>query len=223
MPRFVVLSDTHNQHEEVAVPDGDVVVHAGDALIHGTYGELDMFLKWFRKLPHKHKVYVPGNHDGEVESMGVEVSKRVCNSHQIHLLVNKAVTLEGVKIFGAPWSRMRDSVLRRPERRGKHSAFAVHPDLIHEQWSAIPTDLDLLVTHVPPADVLDRVSDGTRIGCRKLLDRVLETTPRYHVFGHVHETQGGRSMSVSGKTSWHNVAICDRHYLPVGIPTIIDF
>jgi hypothetical protein len=28
--RFVVLSDTHNQHDRITVPDGDVLLHLGD-------------------------------------------------------------------------------------------------------------------------------------------------------------------------------------------------
>ena len=222
MTRIVVLSDTHNEHEHVEVPDGDVVIHAGDALVHGTWEELDPFLKWFRELPHRHKIYVPGNHDGEVELLSSHANRVVESYGGVRLLVGAEVQIDDLRIFGAPWSRFRDSVLRRPERRGKHSAFAIHPDVIHEKWAQIPAGLDVLVTHVPPFEVLDRVSDGVRIGCPKLLERVVEVAPRYHFFGHVHETQGGVSVSAAGTTTWHNVAICDRRYLPVGIPTVID-
>ncbi len=221
MTRVVVLSDTHNEHKYVQVPDGDVVIHAGDALVHGSWEELDAFLKWFRKLPHPHKIYVPGNHDGEVELLSSH-APRVCASYGVEVLIGKETQVNGLRIFGAPWSRFRDSALRRPERRAKHSAFAIHPDVIGEKWAQIPEGLDVLVTHVPPQGVLDQVSDGVHIGCPKLLERVVEVAPRYHFFGHVHEAQGGMSVSASGATTWHNVAVCDRRYLPVGIPTVLD-
>jgi len=63
MPKIVCLSDTHNYNEEIAVPDGDILIHAGDATLRGTIPEIEAFLAWFSRLPHKHKVFVAGNHD----------------------------------------------------------------------------------------------------------------------------------------------------------------
>jgi Icc-related predicted phosphoesterase len=48
----------------------------------------------------------------------------------------------------------------------------------------------VLITHGPPLGILD-LHIGDRIeqcGCRSLLSRVLQVKPRYHCFGHIHNT-----------------------------------
>lgn len=35
MVRIVAVSDTHNHHRSLQVPDGDILIHAGDFTIHG--------------------------------------------------------------------------------------------------------------------------------------------------------------------------------------------
>src|SRR5271157_2083754 len=63
--RIVFISDTHDLHERMLtpVPDGDILIHAGDATGMGRMHEIAAFGAWFRHLPHKHKVFVAGNHD----------------------------------------------------------------------------------------------------------------------------------------------------------------
>lgn len=64
---FVALSDTHTQHQQVAVPDADVLLHAGDFTYKGTYEEVYDFYQWLRALPHRQKVVVSGNHELELD------------------------------------------------------------------------------------------------------------------------------------------------------------
>jgi 3',5'-cyclic AMP phosphodiesterase CpdA len=61
--RIVVISDTHGLHERIAVPDGDVLVHAGDLTARGRREELEAFNDWLGHLPHRHKLIIAGNHD----------------------------------------------------------------------------------------------------------------------------------------------------------------
>ena len=65
--RFVCISDTHNKHDwdkcPFTVPDGDVLVHAGDFTQVGDAREVAAFCKWFGALPHKRKILIAGNHD----------------------------------------------------------------------------------------------------------------------------------------------------------------
>ena len=63
MPKIVCLSDTHNFHDQISVPDGDILIHAGDATNGGTIEEIKLFSRWFAGLPHRHKIFVAGNHD----------------------------------------------------------------------------------------------------------------------------------------------------------------
>ena len=58
--RIVCVSDTHNDDLTGQVPDGDILLHAGDMTDDGTYDELEIALGWIRKLPHKLKLIIPG-------------------------------------------------------------------------------------------------------------------------------------------------------------------
>ena len=54
--RFVCVSDNHSV--AFKVPDGDVLLHAGDLSRHGTLKDLEITLKWLKKLPHPAKLSV---------------------------------------------------------------------------------------------------------------------------------------------------------------------
>ena len=55
--RFVCISDTHNQvRSSLKVPDGDVLIHAGDFTLEGYIEEVKEFVAFLKSLPHKHKV-----------------------------------------------------------------------------------------------------------------------------------------------------------------------
>ena len=54
--RIVCISDTHNCNEQVAVPDGDLLIHSGDATITGR--RRDQALQpLVRLLPHPLKIF----------------------------------------------------------------------------------------------------------------------------------------------------------------------
>ena len=58
MARLVLLSDTHGMHRELSVPDGDILVHAGDLTEHGTLEEVRAFDAWLGGLPHPVKIVI---------------------------------------------------------------------------------------------------------------------------------------------------------------------
>ena len=61
--RIVCVSDTHGWHRDVVVPDGDLLVHAGDITRKGELDTVEDFDRWLGGLPHRHKVVICGNHD----------------------------------------------------------------------------------------------------------------------------------------------------------------
>ena len=61
---LVLISDTHELHREVDVPDGDILIHAGDFTIFSrSLRAIEDFNAWLGELPHRTKVCVPGNHE----------------------------------------------------------------------------------------------------------------------------------------------------------------
>lgn len=60
--RVVCISDTHSL-EWPDVPQGDLLIHAGDLCNDGSVREIQAAVDWLRTLPHPHKVVIGGNHD----------------------------------------------------------------------------------------------------------------------------------------------------------------
>ncbi|KMW57491.1 hypothetical protein AIOL_002456 [Candidatus Rhodobacter oscarellae] len=95
------------------------------------------------------------------------------------MLHDTSVTISGVKFYGAPWV---------PEL-SRH-AFYANERALRAAWLKIPADVDVLITHTPPAGVLDVSSRGQSLGCPLLAGRVKALGPRLHCFGHVHASAG---------------------------------
>lgn len=182
--KIVALSDTHNLHRHYGrapfgvMPDGDVLIHCGDATTHGTLEEFEVFARWFSQQPHRHKIFVPGNHDRCLEGMPSAVVRDQYPGFSY--LVDDAVEIEGVLFYGAPHVR-----------RHHDFAFQIDDDEQAERiWRRIPIGVDVLITHSPPFGVLDVGHGEEHIGCPVLATAVENLHPRLHLFGHAHESFG---------------------------------
>ena len=67
--RIVCISDTHNRFRELTIPEGDILIHAGDITSRGYVAELKDFNEWLITLPHEHKVVIAGNHELSFDSI----------------------------------------------------------------------------------------------------------------------------------------------------------
>jgi len=85
--------------------------------------------------------------------------------------------------------------------------------------SLIPNDIDVLITHEPPMMILDE-SAGRHWGNLPIRKRVLEIKPKYHLFGHAHESN---ELLKQNSTVFSNAAILDDYYRLKGKPRLIDF
>jgi 3',5'-cyclic AMP phosphodiesterase CpdA len=63
MLTLVVMADTHMFHAGLVVPDGDVLIDAGDLCRIGSLHELAAACDFIDTLPHRYKIIVAGNHD----------------------------------------------------------------------------------------------------------------------------------------------------------------
>ena len=61
--KFVCISDTHGLASRVTVPEGDVLIHAGDFSNSGHPKEVFAFNEWLGTLSHPTKIVIAGNHD----------------------------------------------------------------------------------------------------------------------------------------------------------------
>lgn len=214
MPRIVCLSDTHNANAQIDVPDGDILVHAGDATITGTVEEIRLFSEWFSCLPHKHKILIAGNHDWLFER-DIELARERLDP-QIIYLQDSATEIEGMKIYGSPWQpRFFDWAFNL--NRGYELA---------EKWAMIPNEIDILITHGPPFGILDLVPRrgwNENTGCEELRKRVEEIGQfrklKLHIFGHIH---CGYGSEIRFGVKFVNASNCDEDYRPTQPPIVVD-
>lgn len=175
--RIVCVSDTHANHHKTQVPDGDLLLHAGDITRHGDLDDVASFDYWLGTLPHRYKVVICGNHDFCFEQTPLRA--RSCITNAVYL-EDESCTIEGIAIYGSPWQPWFGGWAFNLERG---AALA-------EKWAMIPTGTQILITHGPPEGILDRTNRGECVGCRDLLERVQIVRPVLHVFGHIHEAAG---------------------------------
>lgn len=185
---IVCISDTHNT--QPTIPDGDVLLHAGDLTDKGTFEELQAQLDWLKSLPHAHKVVISGNHDRLLDAEYVaRFPDRITegqgtsrgdldwgdliylndDSAELHLPGGRALS-----VYGSPLTE-------------DCGTFAFQYPPIREVWHGrIPDDTDVLVVHGPPRGYLDNGGKG----CPQLLREMWRVRPRLVVFGHIHAGYG---------------------------------
>ncbi|GAB1609370.1 metallophosphoesterase domain-containing protein 1-like [Argonauta hians] len=218
--RFVCISDTHSNIESRPdfVPEGDVLIHAGDFTKCGRLEEVRQFNDFLGTLPHQHKVVIAGNHEisfdakllkepnylfkPEIErdfkNFQMEAAKTLLTN--CTYLEDACIDINGYKIYGSPWQPVfHNWGFNVP--RGKE---------ILEKWNLIPDDVDILVTHGPPLGYGDTCISGVRAGCVDLLNTIQKRVmPKFHIFGHIHEAYG---IETDNTTTFINASNCTFHY-----------
>ena len=96
--KLICISDTHNKHEQIPIPGGDILIHAGDITEGGTKREVVDFLKWFASQPHKHKIFIAGNHDFFFEKSSKEEIQEIIPEN-VHYLKESEITINGIKFW----------------------------------------------------------------------------------------------------------------------------
>ena len=71
--KIVFISDTHGLHNELELPEGDMIIHGGDITDHGTKEEVIDFLNWFKHLDYSTKIFIGGNHDIYLDEYPVDL------------------------------------------------------------------------------------------------------------------------------------------------------
>src|SRR5438874_777220 len=175
--RIICISDTHELHREVAVPPGDLLIHAGDfTWFSRRMSMICDFNAWLGELPHRHKIVIPGNHEFAFEE-DPALRDQITNAT---LLVNELTEIEGLKIWGSPITPLYGGAVGLSSAKDQARLYA-----------SIPDDIELLITHTPPFGILDQESPSPgHSGCEQLREAVEGIRPRVHVFGHTHGGYG---------------------------------
>ncbi|RMZ89803.1 hypothetical protein DV736_g2978, partial [Chaetothyriales sp. CBS 134916] len=206
--RIVCIADTHNTQPEL--PEGDILIHAGDLTENGSFNEIQAQLRWLSQQPHRHKIVIAGNHDVlfDEEFLKRYPARRYGSSKtqndlhwpdNLHFLNDSSVTLEvdlQILLQSSSTASRRNAAKRRIKVYGNPytpqygvSAFQ-YPKMNSEFWeNKIPTDADIVVVHGPPRLHLDK-TNVLNAGCPYLGEEIARVRPHLVVFGHIHVGYG---------------------------------
>lgn len=179
------ISDTHGLHRDLRLEEGiTTIIHSGDSTNSKdpikNQQEFESFLLWYANIYVKNKVLIAGNHDWwAMKKYNIDKVK----DHGIIYLEHEEELVDGKLIFGSPyvptfgdWFFMKD--------RGK----------LGKTWEILYEGIDILVTHGPPKFILDLSHDKNHTleycGDGALFKKVMKIQPKYHLFGHIHNSEG---------------------------------
>jgi Icc-related predicted phosphoesterase len=211
--KVVAVSDTHTKHYNVDLPDGDVLVHAGDMTAKGALGDLEHFCQWVEDNKFTTNIIIAGNHDFCFENDLQYQAEDMINDVGFYLK-DSSVTVDGIKFYGTPWQpAFHDWAFNIKGERG-----------LREKFSQIESDTDVVISHGPPYGILDEVkrsgpNEDPHVGSTSLRDVIVDIQPKAHIFGHIHE-QYGQTERMGIK--FINASICNLQYHPDNDPIVLE-
>lgn len=219
--KLVVISDTHGWHDDIKnMPDGDVLIHCGDFTNIGEHEQVEDFIQWMAGQPHRFKIFIAGNHDRSFDTNFPrsnrdnqwlkDVHKRI-QDLGLYYLENSSVDILGVKFWGSPIT---------PDFYPEMWAFNCPRTDINKVWKTIPLDANVVITHGPPQFKLDWTKSGKYVGCGELMYTIQEVKPRFHFFGHIHESYG---VVKTRDTIFANASLLDHRYDMKHYPLEFDY
>jgi len=216
--KIVCISDTHNLTDNLILPEGDILLHAGDFTKLGKKSEVQHFINFMKKLKFKYKVIIAGNHDICFDNNKFKLKAKKLSELDVAkedlftpeeakqmlsdfiYLENSGVEILGIRIFGSP---IADS-----QRSDGAFIIKCSNEIRKTLWQMVPDGIDILLTHGPPYGINDLSKKNINGGCKYLLHEVINRIkPKYHVYGHIHEANGKIECD---NITFINCAICCR-------------
>lgn len=185
--KITAISDLHGYYPQL--PGGDLLIVAGDLTARDTLNELDRFNSWILEQEYEKKIVIAGNHDSLFQQRGVFDPVKIYDGNLFidpgsQYLCDSGTEFGGLKIWGMPWTYRFKGI------NPKCCAFTFDEhdtNSMQSKVDMIPHDIDILITHGPPLDILDRTCKGHLSGCKFLKEKLSIIKPKLHVFGHIHE------------------------------------
>lgn len=207
--KVIATADLHGTLPKI--PACDLLIIAGDVcpvwdhnLAFQSKWLRDTFTFWLTGCLYngvKNIVWIPGNHDFVLEDSFKLRAEMMRVDKRIHFLVDKLVIIEGLRIYGTPWT----------PHLPNWAYAAEEGDPAFEKFQCMPADLDILISHGPPIGFGDRVSHAGHVGSCALLDVITMMKPKLTICGHIHE---GFGLYEKNDIEVWNVSYLDEFYEP---------
>jgi len=200
--RCIIISDTHLEHDQVSIPEGDILIHLGDATHKGSLEGIMSFARWFSNHPHQHKIIIDGNHDRDLlHPDKISLLKEFKNIATV--LQDEVVDIGGLKILGLTWD-----TCRQPQQYGR---------IVRYVRRTLPSTqaIHLLLTHMPP-------NMNGMSGSEGLITLAPKLNVKTHLFGHFHWARGIVGLGDGSGGNIDSVARINCSTLPALAPVVID-
>jgi Icc-related predicted phosphoesterase len=214
------ISDTHLSHNQLEIPECDLLIHAGDFSFVGKMIDIMEVNQWFGKLKAKgickEIVAIAGNHDGITETNPAWTKEVFTNCIYLD---QEPYELFGFKVFGSPISPEFNNWFHN-RKRGPEIARC---------WSKIPDNTQILVVHGPPYGILDVNTEEIysqplgpeHLGCKDLKKRIDQLKNlKLVVTGHIHSSSG---VEEHNGIKFVNASVLNESYEVVYSPKIFEF
>ena len=203
--KVVMISDTHGKHRELdsILPDGDILIHAGDFSTNYNMEDAIDFNEWLGTLPHNYKIVVRGNHDSPT-SVRVPHSHNVPWNKETSIILSNAILLEDSSVkLEIPGKKRTVNIygtnFYHPMDASTYLDFQVYEKIPCYSTSDMDSNIDILVSHVPPKGFNDEYK-GFSFGCDMLAMTVKRVRPKLFVCGHIHSGHGMKFCDETGIT-----------------------
>jgi len=228
MTRMTFISDSHTRHVALIIPeDTDILCVLGDFTNDGNFFDVRNFVDWFVKQPSRYKILIAGNHELSFDPLckeyNLNTKELVTKNPEIIYLEHSSIEIEGIKIFGSPYTpRFFDYAFQL--ERGEYA---------RKMWSDIPSDTQVFLSHGPNHGHRDYIGFNRRptrydiipfdgkIGCKNLTERIAQI-PSVILVGSGHH-HGGFGVEKENGVTYIGVANCNEKYKIQNPPTIVDF
>ena len=211
------------------LPEVDVLLHCGDLTMVGLLSEFQSVISMLSKIKAELKLIIAGNHDCSLDeeyyrragkyqhgaAYKPDVPKQAMEMWKGNLAKEAGITYleEGTHEFtlrsGATFAIYTSPY--QPEFCNWAFPYKKHEDRFNPpEWSLtdarniartpIQGHPEIVMTHGPAFNSLDRQYEGLHVGCPHLMRALMRTRPLLHCCGHIHEAHGAE------KISWKNKA-----------------
>ncbi len=205
MTKLVLIADTHGRNDLLdGLPDGDVLIHCGDCTRYGSRAGLQEFVEIYGALPHKKKILIAGNHDGCFQKHPKE-ARAIVKDARVTYLEDDNIRINGLNYWGIPWTPTFNNWW-----------FMGDEDFLAEKWAQIPASVDVIISHGPPAGILDGPEVAGSQSQADIVDILLR--PRLNVFGHIHEGYGYHKKN---GITYVNCSLLNEAYVPGNKPIVL--
>ena len=230
--KLVIMSDTHNLHNELNLPVGDVLIHCGDYSYSGQDNEVISFLTWMQEQTKKYRLVIGGHGNHE---LGPYEDREHFN--ELKTVFAPDVIWPHMRVFTDPVTSLNFFFSPYVTTINGRCAFEASPSEYQEIVKRIPDYVDILISHGPPFNILDtfvrhsidwdsqqndyaHTSREFKIGSKVLAERIKEIEPKLVCFGHCHEN-GGQTVEIDG-TIYVNGAVLNENYEIANEPVIVN-